>query len=155
MNLGFAAVLLSALVAVCLYAWFRGGKAERYGVVLYVAASVVAIILQVTQGLEGAMVSALALDTVTAFGFLILAFRYNSLWLGAVMVLQGVVLGLHTAHLTDASDARFLGFNLYALLTNLISLAMLIAFAFATKAAVKARKVESRGHAAVAAPQPA
>lgn len=140
LNIAIVALFPIAIISVSIYAWLRGRSAERFGSLLYAAAFMTAMALYITLGLERSVVPVLLLDAFAALGFLVLAFRYNSLWLGLAMILQGIVLGLHSTHLTEVEDPQVFGMSLYATLQNLISLGMLATFAGATALAQRERR---------------
>jgi hypothetical protein len=124
---------LSLLAAVFALAMWKGDVAARLGAIVYAGAWLVAIGVELyTNTVPFAVI--LSLDTLVATAFLVLAIRYNSLWLGAGMMLQGVQLGMHAMYFTSAPDATFLGFNVFALVLNLISLFILITIAGAVGA---------------------
>ena len=127
------------LIAPALFAWFKGGPAERYGGALYVSAIVGTLVL-VMFGYELPTLAELGLDAVVATGFLWLAIRYNSLWLGAAMMIKGLQLGLHAMHLTDMTDPTFKSFNLYLLSLDLISVMISMTIFLATLASMRARR---------------
>lgn len=120
------------VLLVCLFAWSRGGPPERYGAFIYTLSVVASVAVQAAVGLEFPAAQVLGTDFAVAVGFLVLAVRYNSLWLGMAMMLKGVQLALHAIHLTDGSDLWIAGFNLYAVALNLITLALLGVFVAAT-----------------------
>ena len=109
-------------LAVCLFAWFKGGPAERLGSSLFSASVLGTTLAELVTGQGTPVMYELFLDTGVAIGFLALSIRYNNLWLGAAMIVKGVQLAIHATHLTDGDDPYFLGFNLYAAGLNLISL---------------------------------
>jgi len=104
----FAAVwvlLWVLMLAVCSYAYLRGGKAERAGSILLVGTSVL------TALVEGAMLTLLhnvdqsafllvrlVSGGVTALGFLVLAVAFAHLWLGAAMLLQAAIFALQASY---------------------------------------------------------
>ena len=141
------------LIAPCLFAWFKGGPAERYGGAIYTA-SVLGEFLLVLAGYNLPTLAELGLDSLVATGFLWLAIRYNSLWLGAAMMIKGLQLGLHAMHLTDMTDPTFKFFNLYLLALDLISLMISLTILLATLASMRAQRKAKRSRA-MTAPRPA
>ncbi len=109
-------------LAVCIFAWIKGGVAERLGSSLFSASVLGTTLAEVLTGQATPVMQELFLDTGVAVGLLVLAIRYNNLWLGAAMIVKGLQLAVHATHLTDGEDPYFLGFNLYAVSLNLISL---------------------------------
>jgi hypothetical protein len=128
------------LIGVPIFAWLRGGAAERYGATLYCLSVVTSILLEMAMGQKMPVAPEFLLDALVAFGFLALAIRYNSLWIGATLILKGVQLGLHAIHLTDASDARIAGVNVYAEALNLLAIAMLLSILGGALSSARARR---------------
>jgi len=127
-----------ALLAVA--AWLWSGPAERYGLTVYCASIFGTLAFHFLTGRNIPVVSTLAMDTGAAVVFLLLAIRYNSIWLGVALVLNGLQLTLHAMRLTDGVDPFFRGLNLYALGLNIISLLLLVTFAAAVAMSRKGRR---------------
>ena len=132
-------LMWGGLIGVCAFAWFKGGAAERYGAVVFLVSSLGAVGFELSTHQYLPVVQMLMLDTLVALAFLALAIRFNSLWLGAAMIVKGLQLGLHATHLTDSGDAYLAGFNLYAVGLNLIALSILLIFFGATLASIRGR----------------
>ena len=99
-----------------------------------------------------AVVLEMVCDSCAAAGFLVLALRYNSVWLGAAMMVKGAQLALHATHLTDHEDPHVAGANLYALGLTVISFAILGIILAGTIASVGARRRAASTPAGAAAP---
>lgn len=112
----------TVLLGVFAFAWFKGGRAEQYGASLKLATSLIALGVHhlLKQGaISGALLTA---DGVLAVGFLALAIRYSSLWIGAAMLLQAGQFSLHAWYLVNALERdRF-----YAIANNVISIGILV-----------------------------
>lgn len=123
------------VLAVCGFAYLRGGQAERGGAILIAGACLV------TALVEGALLTLFdAVDQKSfllvrlisggglALGFLILAVRFTHLWLGAAMILQASVFSLQAYYfvLDRPHDA------LYAASNNVAFTAILAALALGT-----------------------
>jgi hypothetical protein len=93
--------LLLAIVAVAAVAWLRGGWPERIGASLNLGAAVAFWIGQSFSSLSGFAVGLLVIDILLGVGFLILAIRFTSLWLGGAMLLQAVQFSLHAYYLVS------------------------------------------------------
>ena len=136
---------LVLLGAVCAFAWWKGEMAERLGCGIYCWAWILTLAAEWQAGDDFPVVAMLSVDALAAAGFLVLAIRYNNLWLGAVMMLQGMQLGLHAMYFTSSPNLLLFGYNLFALMLNLISLAILITIAGGIGAsAMKRRKSRQR-----------
>jgi hypothetical protein len=128
------------LIGSCLFAWLKGGPPERFGATLYFVSAVLSLGVALLTGDTFPVVPMLAFEGLVALGFLALAVRYNSLWLGAAMMLKGAQLALHAWHLTDNSDARIGIFKAYPLLLDAISIAISVTILFGTVASLRARR---------------
>jgi hypothetical protein len=95
----------------------------------------------------------LFLDAPVAVVFLVLAIRYNSLWLGAAMMFKGVQLSLHATHLTDEADSKIAGANVYSLELCFVSLLISAALIGGTFAAIRERRAR-RAVSATDLPEP-
>jgi hypothetical protein len=126
-------------IATSVFAWFKGGPADRIGGALFGIAVLATVGFELITGQSTPVVPELLLDTTVATGFLGLAIRFNSLWLGAAMIVAGIQLAVHATHLTDGEDPMFAGFNLYAASLNLISLVICLILIAGTMASIRAR----------------
>lgn len=108
-------------LAVLGLAWWKGERPERYGATLKVVTSLIALgihDLLMQDSISGALLTA---DGVLAVGFLALAIRYSSLWIGAAMLLQAGQFSLHAWYLVSELERdRF-----YAVTNNLITVGIL------------------------------
>lgn len=102
------------LVGAALFAWSKGGPAERLGATLKVFTSATALTVHHTLKLESISVALLVADGLLAIGFLLLAVRYVSLWLGAAMILQGAQFSLHAYYLVAERSLD----RLYSIINN-------------------------------------
>jgi hypothetical protein len=139
---------IALLVGSCLFAWIKGGAAERWGALLYAGATLLTMGFELATGQSTPVVEELFLDTAEAAGFLALAVCYNNLWVGVAMMVKGMQLAIHATHLTDGEDPMFLGFNLYAAGLNLDSLLICLILAGGTFAAMRQRAKRRREAAA-------
>ena len=116
---------LIALVLICGLALTRGGAPERAGALL------VAFdwgLLAAWRGLAGGPapeMAMLASDLVLASGFLVLALRFASLWLGVAMLLQAGALALHLVRISEAATEATGPYVLEAQATGYAVLALL------------------------------
>lgn len=107
---------------ICAFAWFKGGPAERIGGLIVLVSGVVAMAIHAGAPEDLKPLLLLADEAFMAGGFLFLALRYMSLWLGGAMLLQAIQFSLHAYYLVIElpHDRR------YALVNNLDSLGVLI-----------------------------
>jgi prolipoprotein diacylglyceryltransferase len=82
-------------LAACGFAFAKGGPGERIG------AGVILLNLIASLAPQGAAAQLipLVIDGVTAIVLLVVAVRYASLWLGAVMLLYALQFGMHAFYL--------------------------------------------------------
>ena len=125
--------------ATCLFAWLKGGGAERNGAILYAISVFGTIGFQAISGQSTPVTAELFLDTSVAVCFLVLAICYNNLWLGAAMMVKGLQLGIHATRLTDGEDPIVGGVDLYAAGLNLIALVICMILAGGTIATMRQR----------------
>jgi hypothetical protein len=154
-NFAAIGVVDGLLLGACAFAWLKGGTAERLGASLYLLSAVLSLLVAVLTGNAYPVVPMLVFEGLVALGFLALAVRYNSLWLGAAMMLKGAQLAMHASHLTDSSDAMIGAVKVYPLLLNAISMAISLTILFGTVASLKARKRQAAASAAVSDAVPA
>jgi hypothetical protein len=157
---------LAGLVAACGFAWWKGGPPERLGTLMLAVSWIGA---DIARGFSNQMVPTVTMfvsDAVLAIGFLYIAIRYSSLWLGAVMILQAIAFALHASQLSASDAPRWHGWIVYLLINNLINYSLLLALTGGTiatilrrrrgvhdKARAEAKAAERRG-AFTAPPQP-
>ncbi|HEY5070957.1 MAG TPA: hypothetical protein VII63_02900 [Caulobacteraceae bacterium] len=98
LHLGFA-IEVGILAAVFAFAIWKGGRPERIGAALNLGAGILATALYYLLSIAAQPVALLAVDAALAAGFLFLALRYASLWLGAALLLQAVQFSLHAYYL--------------------------------------------------------
>jgi len=118
----FLMSLLAVIFSVCLFAVLKGGPAERRAGLIFAAGAlgVELVHLTVPRELQGSLL--LAADGFVAGGFLLLALRYPSAWLGAAMLLQGVQFSLHAYYFVTGAERG----NTYAMINNLDSAGVLL-----------------------------
>ncbi|HZZ37435.1 MAG TPA: hypothetical protein VFE03_17055 [Caulobacteraceae bacterium] len=100
----FSQVGIAVLVGTFAFAWWKGDLAERIGGSINLAAGVFAFAIHPLLSKDVQPVALLVVDAALAMGFLFLAIRYTSLWLGVAMLLQAVQFSLHAYYLvTEAA----------------------------------------------------
>lgn len=142
---GFALVD-GLLILSCALAWLKGGAAERWGATLYFGSAVISVAIAFVTHNSYAEAPMLVFEGLVAIGFLALAIRYNSLWLGAAMMLKGAQLALHASHLTEGTDARIGQVKFYPLALDAISISISLTLLYGVIAGVRARsRAQTRG----------
>lgn len=124
----FHHLLTAAILGVTVFAWAKGGWPERLGASLNLLIAVLFLVLQF--GMPPAMLAPglLVLDGLLGIGFLALAIRYTSLWLGAAMLLQAAQFSLHAFYYVTAKTFDLL----FAVVNNVVSWGILIAIVAGT-----------------------
>lgn len=106
-------------VAVCGLAFWKGGRAERFGAAVILANQGLTFVLTyVVSGKEIGALAQLALDGVTAMALLFVVLRFGSPWLGAAMLLYAGQFGLHSFYLVTERPNDWL----HAVANNIIFL---------------------------------
>lgn len=132
---------LTLLVALCCaFVFVRGGPGEKYGAAIYGLPWIAISAYEVISGQAAPGLPMLAADFSIAVGFLYLAVRFNNLYLGAAMILQGIAFALHVSRLTEATEPRLFGLHLYVLGMNVVSLLILLVMVGATLNTIHRRK---------------
>ena len=109
------------VLAICALAWIKGDRPVRLGVVMVLAAALAAMAIHQFSPPEWQATLLLADDGFLAMGFLFLALRYASVWLGGAMILQAVQFSLHAFYfVADRPHDR-----LYSTINNIDSLGVL------------------------------
>lgn len=109
-------------LAVCGFAWWKGGPAERAGALLIVGAAAAVWMSHnfLPKGVAGSAL--LVIDAAMAAGFLILAIRYASLWLGGAMLFQAAQFSLHAYYLVMEKPYD----RLYSIINNIDTIGVLV-----------------------------
>jgi hypothetical protein len=93
-------ILLSLLlVAVCLFAVWKGGPAERTGAGVVLVMVLLERLLHVVLPINLWPILSLCGDALTAAGLLVVTLRYASLWLGGAMLFYAAQFTLHSFYL--------------------------------------------------------
>jgi hypothetical protein len=90
--------LLVLILVICLFAFARGGAAERMG-----AGAILANLLagMANESLFHSQLVTLCVDGLTAVALLPIVIRYASLWVGAVMLLYAAQFALHAFYFVE------------------------------------------------------
>jgi hypothetical protein len=139
-------IALCLLFAACLFAFAKGGSAERWGAILigisWLGGDSLSFLLKGVFSIHARELTLLAMDAVLALGLLLLAFRYAKMWLGVAMLMLSGELALHGAVMGDWG----LPFLEYIMLNNFLSfgLVLLLAGATATAWIQRTQKVRAK-----------
>jgi hypothetical protein len=109
------------LLGTCLYAWLKGAAPERIGAALLLLGTIAALLFQRTMSDTARVTPTLIGEGLLALGFLALAIRYASLWLGGAMILQGIQFSLHAFYIVMERPHDWL----FAAVTNLVTLGII------------------------------
>ena len=112
--------LPTALLAVCLLAWWRGAAAEQFGSLIILIADVAADLALAVAYPKFPEMSMCAIDFALACGLLFIALRYSSLWLGGAMMLQSIALCLQAFDFAGDGPSTIT----HVIANNMISYAM-------------------------------
>lgn len=136
MHMSFSMMLaLAVIFGVCALAVVKGGPAERFGGMIVAGATVAVALVHWAAPGPLQTILLLAVDGLVASGFLILALRYASFWLGGAMLLQAVQFSLHAYYLISQEQRN----DTYALINNLDSIGVLLCILVGTLIAWRKR----------------
>lgn len=130
-------IVLGLVILSVAFAWWKGGRPERVGSLFN---GVICIGVPLVQAVIHESLHTLPIliaDGVLAMGFLILAIRYASLWLGAAMILQAMGFMMHSALLLEL--IRNPEYFYYAAM-NVMSLGVLLSIILGTAYAWAVRR---------------
>ncbi|QUD86616.1 hypothetical protein [Phenylobacterium montanum] len=125
---------LGLLTLTCAYAWWKGGRAEKLGMMVVAGCWIGSDLLRAISGELIPTVILFGADAAFSIGLLIIAIRYASVWVGMAMLLESMLFALHGIQLDDADAPRWRGMVVYLLLNNMISYSVLLIFAGGTTA---------------------
>lgn len=100
LNIVYAVVGAVFMVGMALFAFLKGGSAERVGAGVYLLAWFASIVLQQNEGLEGVPLGMAAIDFALLFVFVGLAWRYRQAWPAWASGLQLIAVMGHIVILT-------------------------------------------------------
>ena len=125
----------AATLAVAVFAWWKGGPAERTGALLIVGAAAAVWLTHNLFPRDIAASALLVIDAAMAAGFLILAIRYASPWLGGAMLFQAAQFSLHAYYLVMEKPYD----RLYSVINNVDTVGVLLCILVGTLIAWRAR----------------
>jgi hypothetical protein len=137
-------VYLLLLITTAALGLLKGGLPERLGVTMIGLAWVATVVIQELTRPTVPVLSFLVLDGLLAVGFLVVAVRYSSLWLGGAMICQAVSFGAHAMRLSDNARVFWHGANVYLLVTNVDGYLVLFILMGGTSAAIQRRRKADR-----------
>jgi len=113
------------VIGICGFALWRGGTPERIGAALVLLVALAGAAVNLVPDGPVRQVGHLAADGVLAAGFLAVAVRFASLWLGAAMLFQAVQFSLHAYYFVlqrphDSLYSTVNNVNLLGVLTCLL-----------------------------------
>jgi hypothetical protein len=111
MLFAIAYALLAFIAITCLFAFVRGGIAERVGAAIILANLLAGVLNEAAFHYE---LATLATDGLTALALLIVAVRYASFWQGGVMLLYALQFALDAYYLVLERPRD----NLHVILNN-------------------------------------
>ena len=135
---------LVVMLATTAFAALKGGPPERIGTAMIFVAWVGTIVAQVFAHAMFSLSWFMVFDGLLAVGFLVVAVRYSSLWLGGAMICQAVSFGAYALRLSDNARAVWHGQNIYLLLNNVISYLVLFILIGGTVANMTRRRRADR-----------
>jgi len=111
----------TVLVAILVVAFLKGGLAERFGALLVLISAAAAMAIHVLAPRDLQPTLLLMDEAFLALGFLLLALRYTSVWLGGAMILQAVQFSLHAYYLVGELPRN----RTYAIINNVDTIGVL------------------------------
>ena len=96
-----ALLLWLLIILTTAFAMWKGGVPERVGALLNLVVAAADIPTHMLFNADGISSALLVADFVLAFGFLLLAVRYASVWIGGAMLLAAVQFSLHAYYIID------------------------------------------------------
>jgi hypothetical protein len=132
------------MFATTAFAIWKGGAPERWGTAMILVAWVAMLVAEALARPAIPVVTYLTLDGLLAVGFLVVAVRYSSLWLGGAMICQSILFGAHALRLSDGSRVFWHGCNVYLLVSNVVGFLVLFILIGGTFATIQRRRRAER-----------
>jgi K+-sensing histidine kinase KdpD len=124
-------------VLACVFAFYKGGWAERIGAAVILANTIAYIVNETTFHNS---VANLIIDALTAVAFLGVAVRYASFWQGAVMLLYAMQFSLHAFYFVLERPRDML----HVIVNDVVFFAILACLATGTALAWRRRRRAAR-----------
>ena len=136
---------LASLAITAAFAWLKGGPAERAGAVLIAVMWLAVVVIQAVLHRFAPAIGAFSIvlfasDILLGAGFLIVAIRYSSVWLGAAMLFEAGSFAAHAFQMADPNGPRWHGLRVYLMITNIMSDLVLATLLAGTIAAILRRR---------------
>jgi hypothetical protein len=139
----FAILLMVGAAVVTLLAFAKGDSAAQVASIINLVNAALLPLVRLVAGRETGEVLQLVTDFIAAVGFLLLAVRYASLWLGVTMLLQSGQFSLHAFYLVMERPHD----HLHAWINNMVQWAMYICILAGVALAVRRRTMLAREEA--------
>jgi hypothetical protein len=137
-------VALLLMLATTVFAFWKGGPPERLGAATIVTVWIGTIAASLLTHSDASAISLLVSDAFAAVGFLVIAVRYSSLWLGGAMMCEAVSFVAHAMRLSDNARILWHGLNIFILIVNIASCLVLLIFVGGTFATIVRRRRADR-----------
>ena len=137
-------IALILMLATTVFALWKGGPPERLGAATIIVVWVGTVIAQALTPPAFSGISFLVSDGFAAVGFLVVAIRFSSLWLGGAMMCEAVAFVAHAIHLSDNERVLWHGANLYVLVVNVSSYLVLFVLIGGAIATIRRRRRADR-----------
>ncbi|PZT97605.1 MAG: hypothetical protein DI624_10070 [Brevundimonas sp.] len=100
LNIAYAVVGAVFMVGMALFAFLKGGRAERFGAGAYLSAWFASIVLQENSGFRGMPAGLFLIDLAALIVFIAIAWRYRQSWPVWVSGVQLITVMCHVMILT-------------------------------------------------------
>jgi hypothetical protein len=127
------------ILAMCAFAFWKGGPAERAGAVVILTLMILERVLHVLPAQWWPILS-LCGDGLTALGLLGVALRYASLWLGGAMLLYAAQFSLHSFYFVTGRSSDT---PLHIVITDINFIAIIVCLVVGTIIAWRRRMAEA------------
>jgi hypothetical protein len=133
------------------FAWWKGGPAERWGSLLFLVCALGTMAATLLPR-ELKLVAFLAADGIPAIGFLALAMRYTSLWVGGAMLFQAAQFSLQAYLMVAAKPVEGIYVTINNVNTTGVEICIVLGVAVTWWQRVQRRKKDAAKAALAAAP---
>jgi hypothetical protein len=135
---------LVLMLATTAFAAWKGGAPERFGTGMIMAAWLAMLAAAQLASPDIPVTTYLVLDGLVAVGFLVVAVRYSSLWLGAAMIGQAILFGAHALRLSNNEHVSVSETNAYLAVSNSVGFLVLLILIGGTCATIQSRRRAAR-----------